>query len=835
MVELASTIFADGPSSDPSQPIKPLIRDWGTWIEGVIAAFLGNGGLVYTSRASLFADLAHAANSSAWVIGDSTTAYNGVYMKVGVSGAGSWTRIADLPYSFVKLVDVGAGTPNAIQLTSSIPTSVSVLRVANVFEANAGNVTISENGATAKALLTNSGNQIAPGGLTAGMMITYVDNGTSFRLLTDQASAAIVAAAEAAQAAAAASAADAAASAAVVAGKFVANVIDADAGAGGGYASSANGFGYSTNTAGSSNFPGTFGGTVSFMFGGAGRAWDMWKGNNGSEDWALRSSLLDGVTFGPWRRIIHDGLKATDGNADAGTDDTNYTTPAKVVRWFDNWVTKLWGSSSLNRTQRARWSDTVNLRDWFDRTGGDGTAAANDAALAALITYLNANPSVRTLKGNKGDVYRTTAIGQTLPAGVRLMMDGARFRWSGLLGGGSNLFLQFNSGSEIQGMGLDIVAASTFRRLIGSETDCKWFDNEIIAESQINNYGGSLLDWAVRIYRDNNKVKGLRIKNIDKAFFAYGADGDGDPGVDNHFEDIRVESYVTGVCLRNLAGARLLNPYVKTKSANALEDPGHNGILHEGVKDYLMANAQVFDSGEHGVRFGGTRNAEQVSIGIIVNGAQVYRSGQTGFKMFTGAVGGSFTNVQVSNVQLVDCVYNGGAAEVPGFNDEGFMLQQIRKGTFNGLSVQRQENTQYSCMDGVYISGADNLQINGLHVQDPRRNMIRIDETDDGGGGAAIETLTNNEVYVRGALGEGIGEDGVYVAHPTQSVRDVNIECEMIGGGAAGFYAFNGNAAAGRFAQPCLFQAKQRNFAAGISALPGTANVKVRDIYGSTY
>ncbi|MBY5750820.1 hypothetical protein [Rhizobium leguminosarum] len=216
MPQTAAIIWADGPATSPYEPAKSDIRDWGTWIESIISAFIGNGGLVYTSQAALFADLAHGANSSAWVIGDANAALNGIYMKVGGSGAGSWTRVADLPYSFVDLFDAGAGTPNAIQLTSTIPTSASVLRTSNVFETNTGNVTVSENGGSAKALLTSSGNQIAPGGLLAGMMIVYVDDGSAFRLLTDQASAAIVTAAEAAQAAAETAAADALAAAAGV-------------------------------------------------------------------------------------------------------------------------------------------------------------------------------------------------------------------------------------------------------------------------------------------------------------------------------------------------------------------------------------------------------------------------------------------------------------------------------------------------------------------------------------------------------------------------------------------------------------------------------------------
>ncbi|MCM2399428.1 hypothetical protein NBH19_25410 [Rhizobium sp. S95] len=206
----------DGVPSSGNHPVKKSeCRNWGTAVEVRLDA-VSTAAKLYATRSSLYADLTEDANTLAWVYGDSTAAYNGIYMKVGASGSGSWTRIGDLPYSFVKMSDTGAGTPNAIQLTSSIPTSDSVLRISNVFEANTGNVTISENGGTAKALLTVSGEQIASGGLTAGMMITYVDDGVSYRLTSDQASAAIQEAAEDAAAAAAASASAAAASAAGV-------------------------------------------------------------------------------------------------------------------------------------------------------------------------------------------------------------------------------------------------------------------------------------------------------------------------------------------------------------------------------------------------------------------------------------------------------------------------------------------------------------------------------------------------------------------------------------------------------------------------------------------
>lgn len=208
MVQLAANIWADGPTSAPSQPYKPDIRSWGTWVEGIINAFTSNGGLIYTSRAALFADLAYAAPAMAWVLGDTTTAYNGIYVKSGASGVGSWNRVGDLPYSFIVAADAGVGTANAIQATSTIPVSGSALVVANIFyTTTAFPVTIQFNGGPVLTVQTASGVNIPVGGLTAGMLVAGYVSGSTFRLTTDISSAAIQAAAAASAAAAAASAA----------------------------------------------------------------------------------------------------------------------------------------------------------------------------------------------------------------------------------------------------------------------------------------------------------------------------------------------------------------------------------------------------------------------------------------------------------------------------------------------------------------------------------------------------------------------------------------------------------------------------------------------------
>ncbi|MBB4235034.1 hypothetical protein [Rhizobium esperanzae] len=191
------------PSSGPYKPYKPDIRNWGTNLEGFLTAVGSNAGTVKLTRALLYADLLHAADTMAWVMQDATIDYNGIYQKIGASGVGSWTRVADLPFSFIVATDAGAGTPNAIIATSDMPASESALIVFTVFEANtASPVTVSFNGSSALTIKTNSGNDIAVGGLTAGLQIFGRVIGSTFRLITDQVNAAIVAAAEAAAASA---------------------------------------------------------------------------------------------------------------------------------------------------------------------------------------------------------------------------------------------------------------------------------------------------------------------------------------------------------------------------------------------------------------------------------------------------------------------------------------------------------------------------------------------------------------------------------------------------------------------------------------------------------
>lgn len=192
----SATIWADGPSSSPAQPPKPQIRQWSAAVEAICNAFTTNAGLIFATKALMNAQASvWTEPRSAWVYADSTPANNGVYVLN--PSTDTWTKVGRLPYDFVIGTDTGAGTANAIQATTSIPVSESALVLLNVFEANTGSpVTVSFNGGSSLTIKTNTGNDVAAGGLVAGMLVLGRVSGSTFRLASDQASATVLAAAE---------------------------------------------------------------------------------------------------------------------------------------------------------------------------------------------------------------------------------------------------------------------------------------------------------------------------------------------------------------------------------------------------------------------------------------------------------------------------------------------------------------------------------------------------------------------------------------------------------------------------------------------------------------
>jgi hypothetical protein len=162
--------MTDGvPSSGPNQPSKTDIVTWGTFIEAMIGA--GVPGLAFATLSALNADLAHADKSTAIVYNDSA-ANNGFYVKAGASGAGSWSRIGDLPNSIVR-VTVTGGSGNAIVATAPETPLMpgSKIYIMTPTANNSGAVTLALNGVSPVTITDALGSNLVTGALLNGSQV----------------------------------------------------------------------------------------------------------------------------------------------------------------------------------------------------------------------------------------------------------------------------------------------------------------------------------------------------------------------------------------------------------------------------------------------------------------------------------------------------------------------------------------------------------------------------------------------------------------------------------------------------------------------------------------
>src|ERR1700680_3588717 len=169
--EVFRDYVTDGvPGSGPNAVNKHQAQALFTLYESLLNG--SAAGLAYATLAAINADLAHNANSLATVYGDATPANNGMYVKSGASGSGSWARIGDLPNGIIRLTVTG-GTGDAIIATApetpSLPGAKLYLLTAAASNTTATNIIV--NGAPAVPIKNAFGVDLVNGSLVIGSQV----------------------------------------------------------------------------------------------------------------------------------------------------------------------------------------------------------------------------------------------------------------------------------------------------------------------------------------------------------------------------------------------------------------------------------------------------------------------------------------------------------------------------------------------------------------------------------------------------------------------------------------------------------------------------------------
>ncbi len=177
------------PSSGANKPQKADIRSWSSWLESMVTSGVLSSGPWFATKAAM--TLGYAANTVAIVYNDPTAANNGLYIKSGASGSGSWTQLTSfLPgYQFVTASPTGASTANAIVASTSprLPAGDGVALVTLAIPATntASPVTVQFDGGAVLTIKTRTGENPDAGELQQNDVVAGFVSGATFRLISD--------------------------------------------------------------------------------------------------------------------------------------------------------------------------------------------------------------------------------------------------------------------------------------------------------------------------------------------------------------------------------------------------------------------------------------------------------------------------------------------------------------------------------------------------------------------------------------------------------------------------------------------------------------------------
>jgi hypothetical protein len=150
-------------------------------LEAVASGVQAGGGVVFTTKAEADANRAYDAFQLALIASDPTVANNGIYQKIGASGTGSWSRVADLPNEMIQFTVTG-GTGNAITATMSpqVPTTqAGKLYIVTPTSANTGAITL--NGVS---VLNSLGSTPAANTFLNGVPVSMIWQADHYQILT---------------------------------------------------------------------------------------------------------------------------------------------------------------------------------------------------------------------------------------------------------------------------------------------------------------------------------------------------------------------------------------------------------------------------------------------------------------------------------------------------------------------------------------------------------------------------------------------------------------------------------------------------------------------------
>lgn len=297
----------------------------------------------------------------------------------------------------------------------------------------------------------------------------------------------------------------------------------------------------------------------------------------------------------------------------------------------------------------------------------------------------------------------------------------------------------------------------------------------------------TLTDSAVYVEGVNNEIGTIRTTNFDYGVTLYNIEK-------NNIQLIDVFSYKRGVYIRKAHLRNTIqNVQTKGRSINTGWSAGNNGLLIEESEYIYLPNVFVQDTGEHGIRLGGTRDGVYTQNNFYFGSVTVKNSSGCGFKIYSGELDGTaeyINNVYIDTLTVVNANY--ALPNIP--NRDGLYLVKTRDVYIGSYRCSKEPLPQYSANNGIYASDVMRVFIDGVEIYDVGQEGILIDDTHG----------LVNDFYINSATIKVTGKELIKVNHQTQSLRDLVIKNIYGRQYDSGYYGIN--LLIGSVYQPVIFE-----------------------------
>lgn len=348
------------------------------------------------------------------------------------------------------------------------------------------------------------------------------------------------------------------------------------------------------------------------------------------------------------------------------------------------------------------------MASWFEVKGDDST---NDNS--ALVRFFEFAATGYAVEINPGMVCRFTQI--TIPDGVNLVGKSV-LRVDATLSG-SQVAVNISSNSFFEHLVVTTPGTESAFDLVHISNDVTMSVLEIKSDVQRSGTGGVVLTGnnfyleklvtvnIARPFQAQSPVPGLYLSNVN--IFEYD-----------------ITRYIRGINLTAVDGYHIGPGQMRVQDSRASKSPGHNGMLIIASKNGKIDDGDIGDSGEHGIRIGGSYlwpgGCEQIDFGSMT----IRRPGGCGFK----------SNPDPGEV-LKDCTIAWLIVEDGGRDTTDGNAEPLRVTEFEGLSVGgltvRSTSYATTCTAAIALSSGKGLNIGPVNAPNCKDRIVRVIDTQD--------------------------------------------------------------------------------------------------------